>query len=78
MLMTYLPQGENYAITKPRWEEWDSELPYNKNRTCVFYGGSLNIFQLGSNTLGRASDEDAEKVGGYMCLPGAMGRMLFV
>lgn len=55
-------QGENYATTKPRWDEWDSELPYNKNRTCVFHGGSLNIFQLGSNTLGRVNEEDAEKV----------------
>lgn len=61
MYRVALPLGENYATAKPKWMEWDSELPYNKNRTCTFFNGSIYIYQLGSNTLGRVNEEDAEK-----------------
>jgi len=56
-----IPPGENYAVLRPEWVEWDSELPYNKCRTATFFNGSISIYQLGSNTLGRVNDEDAEK-----------------
>ncbi|GAX80447.1 hypothetical protein CEUSTIGMA_g7886.t1 [Chlamydomonas eustigma] len=56
-----LPPGENYNIAKPEWVEWEAELPYNKGRTTTIFQGSLSVFQLGSNTLGRVNEEDAEK-----------------
>ena len=43
-----LPPGENYTTAKPEWFEWDSELPYNKSRTCTFFQGSLSIYQVWS------------------------------
>lgn len=30
-------------------------------RTCAFFNGSLSMYQLGSQTLGRVNEEDAEK-----------------
>ncbi|MEW5310705.1 MAG: hypothetical protein WDW38_002476 [Sanguina aurantia] len=61
MYRVHLPPGENYTAAKPEWMEWDSELPYNKCRTCTLYNGTVSVYQLGSNTLGRVNDEDAEK-----------------
>jgi len=45
-----LPAGENYTTARPEWVEWDSELPYNKNRSCAFnrQGGSLSVLQVGA------------------------------
>ena len=40
------PPGENYAVMRPEWVEWDSELPYNKCRTATFYNGSISIYQV--------------------------------
>ena len=57
----HLPAGENYHISRPEWQEWESELPYNKCRTATFFNGQLSVYQLGSTTLGRANDEDTEK-----------------
>lgn len=49
-----LPPGESYTSIKPEWEEWESELPYNKCRTAAFYNGTLSIYQVGGLTsLGR-------------------------
>lgn len=45
------------------WEEVESELTYNRSRSVVMYRGSLNIYQLGSSTLGKPNDDDAEKGG---------------
>eukprot|EP00798_Chlamydomonas_sp_ICE-L_P031206 gene31206-6355_t len=56
-----LPPGENFVTAKPEWSEWESELPFNKSRTCTFFNGSLSVYQLGSNTLGRVNDEDFQK-----------------
>ncbi|GLC33992.1 Dynein regulatory complex subunit 7 [Pleodorina starrii] len=63
MFRVHLPgdQQETYATAKPKWVEWDSELPYNKNRTATLWNGTISIYQLGSNTLGRVNDDDAEK-----------------
>lgn len=63
MYRLLLPPGQQdtYATSKPKWEEWDSELPYNKNRTATLWNGTISIYQLGSNTLGRVNDDDAEK-----------------
>ncbi|EFJ52641.1 hypothetical protein VOLCADRAFT_102618 [Volvox carteri f. nagariensis] len=63
MFRVHLPgdQQETYATAKPKWVEWDSELPYNKNRTATLSNGTISIYQLGSNTLGRVNDDDAEK-----------------
>lgn len=61
MYKLHLPLGENYSTFKPEWVEWESELPYNKCRTCTLYNGTLSAYQLGSNTLGRMNDEDYEK-----------------
>jgi len=56
-----LPSGVNYSTLKPEWVEWESELPYNKSRSCTIFNGSLSCYQLGSNTLGRVNDEEYEK-----------------
>ncbi|KXZ51889.1 hypothetical protein GPECTOR_11g323 [Gonium pectorale] len=63
MYRVHLPAGQQdtYATAKPKWVEWDSELPYNKNRTATLWNGTISIYQLGSNTLGRVNDDDAEK-----------------
>ncbi|GLI65995.1 hypothetical protein VaNZ11_009689 [Volvox africanus] len=63
MFQVHLPgdQQDTYATAKPKWVEWDSELPYNKNRTATLWNGTISIYQLGSNTLGRVNDDDAEK-----------------
>ncbi|PNW72944.1 hypothetical protein CHLRE_14g612700v5 [Chlamydomonas reinhardtii] len=63
MYRVALPAGQQdtYATSKPKWVEWDSELPYNKNRTATLWNGTISIYQLGSNTLGRVNDDDAEK-----------------
>ncbi|KAG2491059.1 hypothetical protein HYH03_010505 [Edaphochlamys debaryana] len=63
MFRVHLPGGQqdSYATAKPKWVEWDSELPYNKNRTVTLFNGTISIYQLGSNTLGRVNDDDAEK-----------------
>lgn len=42
----YLQPGENYAVARPEWAEWDSELPYNKCRTATFFNGSLSVYQV--------------------------------
>lgn len=42
----FLPPGENYAVLRPEWVEWDSELPYNKCRTATFFNGSISIYQV--------------------------------
>ena len=42
-----LSAGENYITARPEWVEWDSELPYNKNRMCAFHqGGALSVLQV--------------------------------
>ncbi|GFR42728.1 hypothetical protein Agub_g3646 [Astrephomene gubernaculifera] len=63
MFRVHLPEGQQdtYSTAKPKWVEWDSELPYNKNRTVTLWNGTISIYQLGSNTLGRVNDDDAEK-----------------
>ncbi|GIL93808.1 hypothetical protein Vretimale_187 [Volvox reticuliferus] len=63
MFQVHLPgdQQDTYATAKPKWVEWDSELPYNKNRSATLWNGTISIYQLGSNTLGRVNDDDAEK-----------------
>lgn len=33
----HLPPDENYATAHPEWKEWESELPYNKCRTCTLF-----------------------------------------
>ena len=38
--------GENYATAKPDWSEWESELPYNKCRSCTFSSGALSVYQV--------------------------------
>jgi len=42
----HIPADENYAVLKPEWVEWDSELPYNKGRTATFFGDSISIYQV--------------------------------
>ena len=46
MYRSNLPVGDNYTIVHPEWAEWESELPYNKSRTCTFHRGSLSVFQV--------------------------------
>eukprot|EP00955_Chlamydomonas_euryale_P064518 359006-Chlamydomonas_euryale.AAC.6 len=41
-----LPSGVNYSTLKPEWVEWESELPYNKSRSCTIFNGSLSCYQL--------------------------------
>ncbi len=43
-----LPSGEsgNYSTLRPEWVEWDSELPYNKFRTCTLYQDMLSVYQV--------------------------------
>lgn len=41
-----LPSNENYATFRPEWVEWESELPYNKCRSCTFYNGTLSVYQV--------------------------------
>lgn len=47
MYRVHLPPGENYTAVKPEWMEWDSELPYNKCRTCTLYNGTVSVYQVG-------------------------------
>jgi hypothetical protein len=42
----YLQPGENYAVARPEWAEWDSEMPYNKCRTATFFNGALSVYQV--------------------------------
>ena len=41
-----VPPGENYVTSKPEWVEWESELPYNKCRSCCFFNGGLSVYQV--------------------------------
>lgn len=40
------PHQDTYATSKPKWVEWDSELPYNKNRTATLWNGTISIYQV--------------------------------
>ena len=56
-----LDVGPGVVSIKGDWSEVESELPYNKARSAVLHKESLGLFQLGSVTLGRVNDEEAEK-----------------
>lgn len=42
----HLSPEANYAILRPEWVEWESELPFNKCRTATFFNGSLSVYQV--------------------------------
>jgi hypothetical protein len=56
-----LDVGPGVVSIKGEWSEVESELPYNKARSAVLHKESLGLFQLGSVTLGRVNEEEAEK-----------------
>jgi len=53
--------GGGAGSFRGEWEELESELTYNRNRSVTLHRGSLSIYQLGSSTLGKPNDDEAEK-----------------
>jgi hypothetical protein len=53
--------GAGAGVFRGEWEEVESELTYNRSRSVTLHHGSLSIYQLGSSTLGKPNDDDAEK-----------------
>lgn len=53
--------GGGAGSFRGEWEEVESELTYNRSRAVVLHRGCINIYQLGSSTMGKPNDDDAEK-----------------
>eukprot|EP00803_Ostreobium_quekettii_P006145 evm.model.scf_58.17 EVM.evm.TU.scf_58.17 scf_58:148652-165934(+) len=51
-----VPYGENLPAMRPEWEEWESQLVFNKCRTYDLEGGRIISIQLS-----KMNEEDAEK-----------------
>ncbi|GMH37248.1 hypothetical protein BSKO_05121 [Bryopsis sp. KO-2023] len=56
-----VPYGENLTTSRPEWEEWESEMQYNKSRSTCLSEGYIYMIQLGSPTLGKVNEDEAEK-----------------
>lgn len=56
-----LEAGAAAGVVKGEWVELESELPFNKSRCALMSRGVLSLLQLGSTTLGRVNEDDAEK-----------------
>lgn len=43
-----VPYGENLTTLRPEWEEWESELDYNKSRSTCLCAGVVYMIQVDS------------------------------